>query len=96
MEQLRSLAPQHRTRPSLLAPALRAGFWALGAAAAAAPRSLSAAVTAGLQDALTDVCNEQLREMREGGLADTAPEVRMHAISAPLAVKCRPAVKSLG
>lgn len=73
---LRQLAPAHRVRPSLLAPALRAGFWALGAAAAVAPRPLSAAVSAGLQDALTDVCNEQLRTMREEGLADAAPEVR--------------------
>lgn len=73
--ELRSLAPQHRARPSLLAPALRAGFWALGAAAALAPRQLSAAVTAGLHDALTDVCNEQLRELREEGLAEAAPQV---------------------
>ncbi|KAI7845406.1 hypothetical protein COHA_001111 [Chlorella ohadii] len=73
---LRQLAPSHRVRPSLLSPALRAGFWALGAAAAVAPRPLSAAVTAGMQDALTDVCNEQLRQLREAGLADSAPEVR--------------------
>lgn len=74
-EVLRRLAPSHRVRPSLLSPALRAGFWALGAAAAVAPRPLSAAVTAGMQDALTDVCNEQLRQLREAGLADAAPEV---------------------
>lgn len=72
---LRQLAPAHRVRPSLLAPALRAGFWLLGAAAAAAPRPLSAAVAAGLQDALTDTCNEQLRQLREEGLADAAPQV---------------------
>ena len=72
---LRRLAPSHRVRPSLLSPALRAGFWALGAAAAVAPRPLSAAVAAGMQDALTDVCNEQLRQLREAGLADAAPEV---------------------
>ncbi len=76
---LRQLAPSHRVRPSLLSPALRAGFWALGAAAAVAPRPLSAAVTAGMQDALTDVCNEQLRQLREAGLADSAPEVRAEA-----------------
>jgi demethoxyubiquinone hydroxylase (CLK1/Coq7/Cat5 family) len=74
---LRQLAPGHRARPSLLAPALRAGFWALGAAAAVAPRQLSAAVTAGIHDALTDVCNEQLREMREEGLSEGAPQVGM-------------------
>ncbi|EFN52658.1 hypothetical protein CHLNCDRAFT_138592 [Chlorella variabilis] len=79
--ELRSLAPQHRARPSLLAPALRAGFWALGAAAALAPRQLSAAVTAGLHDALTDVCNEQLRELREEGLAEAAPQVRQAVIA---------------
>ncbi|KAL4420486.1 hypothetical protein ABPG75_010142 [Micractinium tetrahymenae] len=79
--ELRRLAPAHRTRPSLLSPALRAGFWALGAAAAAAPRPLGAAVTAGLQDALTDVCNEQLRTLREEGLAEAAPQVR-HAVRA--------------
>ena len=72
---LRRLAPSHRVRPSLLSPALRASFWALGAAAAVAPRPLSAAVAAGMQDALTDVCNEQLRQLREAGLADAAPEV---------------------
>lgn len=73
--ELRRLAPAHRTRPSLVAPALRAGFWVLGAAAAAAPRPLGAAVAAGLQDALTDVCNEQLRTLREEGLAEAAPQV---------------------
>ncbi|KAL4855538.1 5-demethoxyubiquinone hydroxylase [Chlorella vulgaris] len=78
---LRQLAPGHRARPSLLAPALRAGFWALGAAAAVAPRQLSAAVTAGIHDALTDVCNEQLREMREEGLSEGAPQVRQAVIA---------------
>lgn len=72
--ELRRLAPQHRARPSLLGPALRAGFWALGAAAAVAPRPLGAAVVAGLQDALTDLCNEQLRTLREQGLAEAAPQ----------------------
>lgn len=95
--QLRSLAPQHRTRPSLLAPALRAGFWALGAVAAVAPRPLSAAVAAGLQDALTDVCNEQLREMREGGLAEAAPEVCSPAgVAALAACPSKPAVRGPG
>lgn len=78
---LRQLAPGHRARPSLLAPALRAGFWALGAAAAVAPRQLSAAVTAGIHDALTDVCNEQLREMREEGLSEGAPQVWLCTLS---------------
>ena len=73
--ELRRLAPSHRMRPSLLAPALKAGFWALGAAAALAPRQVSAAVTAGVQDALTDVCNEQLRQLREEGLSEAAPQV---------------------
>ena len=72
---LRQLAPAHRTRPSLLAPALRAAAYALGVVSAAAPRPLAAAVAAGVQDALTDACNEQLRRLREAGLADGAPQV---------------------
>ncbi len=79
---LRLLAPQHRARPSLLAPALHAGFWALGAAAALAPRQLSAAVTAGLHDALIDVCNEQLRELRQEGLAEASPQVSTNSCAA--------------
>lgn len=30
----------------------------------------------GVQEALTDVYNDQLRQLREAGAADTAPEVR--------------------
>jgi hypothetical protein len=35
-----------------------------------------AAVAAGVQDALTDTYNEQLRVLRERGLADAVPRVR--------------------
>lgn len=73
---VRRLAPRHRVRPSLLAPALRAAFFALGGAAALAPPPLGAAVASGLQDALTEVYTEQLRRLRASGLAEAAPDVR--------------------
>lgn len=76
LQAVRQLAPAHHVRPSLLSPVLRASFFALGAAAGLAPRNLSAAVGAGVQDALVDVYNEQLRQLRVAGLADVEPEVR--------------------
>ena len=42
-----------------------------------APPQFAAAVAAGVQDALTDTFNEQLREMRESGVADSAGDVRV-------------------
>lgn len=44
LARLKELAPAYRTRPSLLAPLASAGFFALGAAAAALPPRFSAAV----------------------------------------------------
>eukprot|EP00887_Chlorella_sp_A99_P004515 scaffold34.g4515.t1 len=81
LDLVRALAPAHRVRPPLLAPALRAGFFALGAATGLAPRRVSAAVTAGLQDALTDMYNEQLRELRAAGLSNAAPQVRAAVVA---------------
>lgn len=76
LQRVQTVAPHHRTRPSLLAPLASAAFSLLGAAAAAAPPRLSSAVTAGVQDALTDTYNEQLRELRERGVAEAVPGVR--------------------
>lgn len=43
-EQVKALAPQHRTRPSLLAPAARVTAFAVGAASACLPGSLRATI----------------------------------------------------
>ncbi|GAB4820353.1 hypothetical protein N2152v2_007399 [Parachlorella kessleri] len=76
LRRLQELAPEYRTRPSLLSPLVSTSFFALGAATALLPRRISAAVTGGLQEALTDVYNDQLRQMREAGVSEAAPEVR--------------------
>ncbi|KAK9866106.1 hypothetical protein WJX84_003968 [Apatococcus fuscideae] len=76
LNKLKSLAPEHRARPSLLAPALGALGSALGMVAAAAPQQLHAAITGGTQEALTEHYNDQLRDLRAAGLADTAGEFR--------------------
>jgi demethoxyubiquinone hydroxylase (CLK1/Coq7/Cat5 family) len=79
LQKLKSLAPQYNTRPSALGPLASLAFGALGAASALAPPRLSSAISAGVQDAMTDVFNEQLREMREAGVAESAAaeEVRL-------------------
>jgi demethoxyubiquinone hydroxylase (CLK1/Coq7/Cat5 family) len=63
-------------RPSLLGPAVKVAFGALGVVSAVAPSSLSKAMSAGLYDALIDTYNEQLREIREAGIAEEYPELR--------------------
>ena len=77
LEKLKTLAPQYSVRPSLLGPVTSAAFGALGIASALAPPRLSSAIAAGIQDAMTDAFNEQLREMREQGVADSAENVRL-------------------
>jgi hypothetical protein len=72
-------APRYHTRPSLLLAAARAAGAGAGALAAAAPRPLRDAVVGGLQDALTEVYNEQLAALRARGLSEGAPEVRRGA-----------------
>ncbi|KAK9827415.1 hypothetical protein WJX74_000697 [Apatococcus lobatus] len=76
LAQLKRLAPEHRARPSLLAPMLSALGSALGVAAAAAPKELHGAITGGAQEALTEHYNDQLRDLRAAGLAEEAGEFR--------------------
>lgn len=68
-------ASRYRTRPSLLLAAAKAAGTGAGVLAAAAPRPLRDAVVGGLQDALTEVYNEQLAELRQQGLSDQEPVV---------------------
>jgi len=68
---------RYRTRPSVLLTAAKAAGVGAGALAAAAPAPLRNALVGGLQDALTEVYNEQLGELRQQGLSDEAPEVRV-------------------
>jgi demethoxyubiquinone hydroxylase (CLK1/Coq7/Cat5 family) len=79
LHKIKSLAPKYNTRPSLLGPLASVAFGALGVASALAPLRMSSAIAAGVQDAMTDAFNEQLREMREAGLADlkSAEKVRL-------------------
>lgn len=79
LQKIKSLAPQYNVRPSLLGPLTSAAFGALGVASALAPPPLSSAIAAGVQDAMTDAFNEQLRDMREAGVAESAAaeEVRL-------------------
>lgn len=47
LRRLQELAPEFRTRPSLLGPLVATSFFALGAVSAVLPKRLSAAVTGG-------------------------------------------------
>ena len=76
LAEVQRMVPQHGVRPSALSPATKAAFSLLGSAAALMPRSLSGAISAGVQDALTDTYNEQLRQLREAGVAEEVPDVR--------------------
>ncbi|KAI8470144.1 MAG: hypothetical protein J3K34DRAFT_521611 [Monoraphidium minutum] len=76
LDAVQELMPRYRTRPSLLLTLAQAAGAGAGALAAAAPRRLWDAVVGGLQDALTEVYNEQLGELRRQGLSDDEPEVR--------------------
>ncbi|CAL5222883.1 g5310 [Coccomyxa viridis] len=71
LERLQTLAPQYRTRPSALLPLIRATGTALGALSAVLPRPYSEAIKGGAAEALIEQYNDQLREIRERGLADT-------------------------
>jgi len=76
LEEIRKAAPELGVRPSLLTPPAKVAFWALGNAIALLPSMVSGAVAAGVQEAVQDTCNEQLRDLREKGVADAVPEVR--------------------
>jgi len=78
LQKVKYLAPHYNVRPSLLGPLTSAAFRALGVVSAVAPPPLSSAIAAGVQDAMTDAFNEQLRDMREAGVAEStaAEEVR--------------------
>jgi demethoxyubiquinone hydroxylase (CLK1/Coq7/Cat5 family) len=75
--KIKSLAPHYRVRPSLLGPLASICFGALGVASSLAPPRLSAAIAAGVSESMTDVFNEQLREMREAGVSESAEDVRL-------------------
>ncbi|KAK9795541.1 hypothetical protein WJX73_001955 [Symbiochloris irregularis] len=75
-EQVKLLAPQHRTRPSLLAPAARAAAFGLGAASACLPGNLRATIGGAMQDAIVEQYNDHLRELRQAGLAEEMADVR--------------------
>lgn len=76
LRQLQSLMPAYRARPSLLGPVAAAAGFSLGAAAGLLPTKLSHAITGAAQEALVEQYNDQLRELREAGLSETAEEVR--------------------
>lgn len=77
LNMVKAKVPEYGVRPSLLGPFAAAAFGALGVASTLAPPRFAAAVAAGVQDALTDTFNEQLREMRESGVEDSAGDVRV-------------------
>lgn len=64
--------PCHRyhVRPSALLSVLQAAGVAAGAAAALAPQATRDAAIAALQESLTDLNNDNLRQLREAGLSD--------------------------
>ncbi|BDA45307.1 probable 5-demethoxyubiquinone hydroxylase, mitochondrial [Coccomyxa sp. Obi] len=72
LERLKKLAVQHRTRPSLMSPVVSASSAALGTLAGVLPRGLSDAIRGGVADALNEQYNDQLRDLRASGAADSA------------------------
>lgn len=73
LDRVKSLIPEHHVRPSLLNPLVAVAFTALGVVSTLAPsQRLSAAVAAGVQDALTDTFNEQLRDLHAANTTSTA------------------------
>ena len=77
LNKVKAKVAEYGARPSLLGPLGAAAFGALGVASSLAPPKFAAAIAAGVQDALTDTFNEQLREMRESGTAESAGDVRV-------------------
>ena len=76
LHTIKAAVPHYGVRPSLLGPLAAVAFGAVGVASALAPPRLSAAVAAGIQDALTDTFNEQLRTLRESGAAESCGDIR--------------------
>jgi len=67
---------QYTARPSLLGPVARFAFGSLGVASAVLPSRISSAVLAGMQEAMTDSINQQLRTLHEKNLVDEVPDLR--------------------
>eukprot|EP00884_Botryococcus_braunii_P014901 jgi/Botrbrau1/23411/Bobra.0051s0055.1 len=63
LEELKQVAPYYRTRPSILGPLSSVAGFGVGALSACLPPKLQLAVTAGLQDALQEEYNDQLRDL---------------------------------
>mmetsp|Transcript_5718 Transcript_5718/g.12632 ORF Transcript_5718/g.12632 Transcript_5718/m.12632 type:complete len:265 (+) Transcript_5718:51-845(+) len=76
LDRVRGLVAKHRARPSLLHGVFRAGGLLLGAAAAVAPRRVNLAIAGAVQDALTELHTDKLRDLRESGAAQQVPDVR--------------------
>lgn len=77
---VRNAVPDLHVRPSSISPVAKAAYWAVGAAAGVLPTRLSGAVVAGVQDGIVDTLNEQLREIRESGLAERGDVTRVRSI----------------
>lgn len=69
LQAVEKLVPKYQSRPSILLGVLGVAGATLGALSAVAPRRISMAVTGAVQDALTEHFEDQLRSLRECGVA---------------------------
>lgn len=75
-KMMRGLLRKERARPSALQPLYKFGFAALGAASGMVPVEFRNSVIAGVHESLEQNYIDQLRQLREEGLADAKKELR--------------------
>lgn len=76
LKRIEESFPQYGARPSLLGPTARFAFGSLGAVSAMLPSHISSAIVVGMQEAMTDRLNENLRTLHETKLVDRVPRLR--------------------
>lgn len=77
LRSVQRVASDNRIRPSVLSPAVKFAFGILGVGVACAPGLIGTKiVTSGLQEAIIESANGDLRRLLEMNIIDSVPEVR--------------------
>jgi demethoxyubiquinone hydroxylase (CLK1/Coq7/Cat5 family) len=76
VEMATELMCKYNARPSLGGPVAAASFGLLGLMSNALPRAAASAVEAGFEEAFLETFNDQLRSVRESGVAEKLGDVR--------------------
>lgn len=77
LKEIKKVSALHSIRPSIMSPATKFAFRAVGLGAGCTPRLIGAKIVAsGMNEAVAEVANENIRQLTESRCIDSVHEVR--------------------